>query len=188
MNIDSAVLYFFYAVAGIHWSLDWLIVFFAKYSPYAMLLVAAWVILGEKGRKRQLQLFFVAALSALLSRAIITECISFFYSRSRPFAALQLEPLFSSESAHSFPSGHASFYAAVALAIYLYNRRAGAWLISLTLIMGLARIAAGIHWPSDIFAGFIVGVASVFAVHWFLGDESAAQRDSKTEASAGIES
>ena len=35
-------------------------------------------------------------------------------------------------------------------------------------LIGLARVAAGVHWPSDILAGAIVGLISFLVVEWAL--------------------
>ena len=47
--------------------------------------------------------------------------------------------------------------AAIATAIYLRNKPAGLILGLLTVVCGFARIAAGIHYPSDIAVGLLVG-------------------------------
>jgi undecaprenyl-diphosphatase len=57
-----------------------------------------------------------------------------------------------------FPSHHAAFMAAVATAVYLRNRQAGNGLMWLTVICGIARIAAGIHYPTDIIFGITLGI------------------------------
>ena len=56
-----------------------------------------------------------------------------------------------------FPSHHAVFMAAIAMAIYLRDKPAGKALASLTVLCGFARIAAGIHYPTDIAAGLAIG-------------------------------
>jgi len=77
-------------------------------------------------------------------------------------------------SLHSFPSGHAMQTAAIyGLLLYLWLRRSGsalervlgvaAWL-ALVVVVGVARLRMGAHWPSDVIAGSLVGVAWLVAL------------------------
>lgn len=70
------------------------------------------------------------------------------------------------ESGYSFPSGHAAFYFALSMAVYLYNKKLGVILFVVSLIMGIARIYAGVHWPSDILGGIVVGVITALVVNF----------------------
>ena len=72
------------------------------------------------------------------------------------------------------PSGHATFFFALAFAIFYflkYDKRNAAakrkwnWLfMGGAVIMGVARVFAGVHWPSDILAGAVIGFLSVFLI------------------------
>ncbi|MDQ8185822.1 phosphatase PAP2 family protein [Pelagicoccus sp. SDUM812002] len=75
---------------------------------------------------------------------------------------------------HSFPSGHTAMStAAYGLLVYLWVRAASAWgerifaLVLATvwvLLVGLARVRLGGHWPSDIPAGLAVALPWVIVV------------------------
>ena len=80
--------------------------------------------------------------------------------RARP----DLLPHLASETSLSFPSGHASNAAAVFLAIGWVLVRDGArpglvWplVILFVAMVGLSRIVLGVHWPTDVIAGWCVG-------------------------------
>jgi undecaprenyl-diphosphatase len=57
----------------------------------------------------------------------------------------------------SFPSGHAAGSFAFAAFIFAFHRRAGVALAGLAAAIALSRVALGVHYPSDIAAGALVG-------------------------------
>lgn len=75
----------------------------------------------------------------------------------RPFLT-GVESLYQYGGLDSFPSGHALVFMALAIIIYHHNRIWGSVFIGMTMIMSVARIVVGIHWPLDILCGWIIGV------------------------------
>jgi len=145
--------------------IDWLAVFFADYSQYLLIILAVFLLLRkEKDWRRRISIGSVFALSAILSRGLITEIIRFFYARPRPFAVLNISPLINHNFAASFPSGHMTFYFVLALTIFLLNKKWGWFSVSGVILMGLARIFTGLHWPTDILGGILIAVFSYFLV------------------------
>ena len=53
----------------------------------------------------------------------------------------------------SFPSDHAAAAFAIAFAILAFSRRAGMRFLVAATLIGLSRIALGLHYPSDVIAG-----------------------------------
>ncbi|MEK7162992.1 MAG: phosphatase PAP2 family protein [Patescibacteria group bacterium] len=162
-------IYFFNIInsfAGRWWALDWLGIFLANYLGYFLVAIAILILIKEKDRRRQIYFFSLVMLSVIISRGIITEIIRFFYYRPRPFLVLEIKPLISHISTASFPSGHAAAFFALALAVFYFNKKVGWWFLISAVFMGLARIFVGVHWPSDILAGMIVGLGSVWLVRF----------------------
>jgi membrane-associated phospholipid phosphatase len=94
---------------------------------------------------------------------LISEVISRFYVRQRPFAVMSDIKLLVPHSADGgMPSHHMAFMAAAAFMVYNSNKRLGLILIGLSLISGVARISAGIHYLSDVFAGILLSGFTVF--------------------------
>ena len=87
-------------------------------------------------------------------------------ARERPYLALvgartvEVSPA----AGPSFPSGHAATAMAGALAGARIWPAAASWLWGLATLMALSRIYVGVHFPSDVVAGAIVGAACTFFV------------------------
>lgn len=167
-------LYFFQLInslAGRLWPLDWFAVFFADYFGYFLILIAIILFLRERNWRERTYFFSLAALSLILSRGIIAEALKFFIARKRPFSILEIAPLLKYEAYDkfmSFPSGHASFFFALALAVFYFNKLWGWRFLAMAAVISLARIFTGVHWPSDILAGAVIGLGSVFLVKQIL--------------------
>jgi len=94
---------------------------------------------------------------------VVSEGISRLYVRQRPFVADPTVKLLVPHGADGgMPSHHIAFMVTLIVSVYFYDRRIAAVLALLTIISGVARIAAGIHYPSDILAGAILGVVIVY--------------------------
>mgnify|MGYP001573909944 FL=1 len=145
--------------------LDGLIVFLAGYLQYILLALAIFLLLAKvKDWRRQLFIFLFFTLSAILSRGLITEIIRFFYSRPRPFTALNILPLINHDLTGAFPSGHMTLYFVLALSIFLLNRKWAWFFTAAVILMGLARIFVGVHWPTDILGGILIAIISYFLI------------------------
>jgi undecaprenyl-diphosphatase len=162
--MDTSLFQFIDSFAGKWWPLDWLGIFSANYLGYFLVLAIIIFLIKIKDRKQRIYFFSLAILSVILARGIITEIIRFFYYQPRPFLVLEIQPLIAQAPTGSFPSGHAAAFFALALAVFYFNRKWGCWIFALSLFMGLARIFTGVHWPSDILAGVLIGLVSAFLV------------------------
>ena len=173
MNLDISILYFLYSFAGINSFIDGVIVFRAEYLPYLVGFLVAVFPLSAVFKKyrpflrKNIEMLIFSFGSALVSRFLLGEFIRFFYNRPRPFAVLSnIHPLVSHESGYSFPSGHALFFFALAAGIAYYYPRTSILFFLAAFSIGMARVSAGIHWPSDILAGAALGVLTTLAVRF----------------------
>ncbi len=122
-------------------------------------LVAA--LLVRAGRVRDAALFGVAVIGANL----VSESMKLFFRRTRP------EPWFgyALPTSYSFPSGHAfvSFCFFLCLAEIVIRdewppaRKAAIWsaAVACTMTIGLSRVYLGVHYPTDVLAGYVAGIA-----------------------------
>ena len=161
---DLVIFQFINGLAGKFKIFDLFGIFLANYLGYFLIFLAVLLILTRKNWQQRFYFFSLTTLSIILARGIITEIIRFFYSRPRPFSILQIESLISHSAGNSFPSGHMTFYFALAFAVFFIHKRWGWRLIGAAFIIGLARIFVGIHWPLDIIVGAIIGIISVLII------------------------
>jgi undecaprenyl-diphosphatase len=111
-----------------------------------------------------------AAVAAGLSAGValaIGQVIASAVNRARPFVA---DPggvhLFAHHAADpGFPSDHATAAFAVAVAIVLRKRGWGIFALVVAAVVSIGRVALGIHYPSDVAAGMLLGTA-VALVLW----------------------
>jgi undecaprenyl-diphosphatase len=122
---------------------------------------------------RHAALLFTITMAGAL---VLNGTLKLLFHRARP------EPFFGivAPTSYSFPSGHAlyslCFYGTLAaitgarlrsLAVRLAIRVAA---ISLILLIGTSRIYLGVHYPSDVLAGYMTGfiwvMAVAFGYHW----------------------
>lgn len=100
----------------------------------------------------------IAVVVALLTKEIFVHI----FPTPRPFVLLDIHPsiiIAPYEPYRSFPSGHALSSFAIAMSLFLYNKRLGSLLLLLALCIGCARVAAGVHWPNDVLVGSLLGIA-----------------------------
>ncbi len=110
--------------------------------------------------------FAVSALVAIAGGALLANLMKDRFGRARPLAESALITL---PASFSFPSGHAMASLCVAGVLgYLTVRSSmsprakaiavgalGLW----ALAVGLSRVYLGVHWPSDVIASWLLGVA-----------------------------
>lgn len=110
-----------------------------------------------------------AAVAAVLSAGFalaVGKAISELVDRARPFVVDSGGVhLFSGHSADpGFPSDHATASFAIAVAIFLRNRRWGAVALLAAAVLSVGRVAIGVHFPSDVLAGAVLGTAAAFVL------------------------
>ena len=171
--MNQSFFFFFYNLAHQSIFSDQLIIFLAVYLPYVVVMLAGLFLLFHHEvlkaeepfkvlmeKKKEISFVFLSgALSWVL--AIILKNL---FQISRPFLALpDMHPLFI-KTTFSFPSEHATFFMALAFSIFFLHKKAGYVFMFLALIIGLARIMAGVHFPVDILGGFILGGVVAYLV------------------------
>jgi len=161
--MDVYLFHFLNQWAGQWLCLDASAVFLAKYLGYLLVcFLLAWLTWDFLFRKekwqRTIKIIGLSLGAALFSRFIVVEIIRWFYFRPRPFVDEQVNQLLEHSASSSFPSGHAAFFFALSMVIYLYNKKAGWAFFAASFLIVLARVFVGIHYPLDILAGALIGI------------------------------
>jgi len=162
--MNQEIFYFFNNLAGKNINLDCAAIFFASYLQYWLVAGLLLFLIFSKDKKREVKNLVSVVLSVFFSRIVITEVIRFFYPVSRPFVDNHVYSLINHAATSSFPSGHAAFFFAMAMAVYFFNKKWSAVFFAGAILMGASRVIVGVHWPADILAGAVVGIISAWAV------------------------
>ena len=111
----------------------------------------------------------IAVLVATFSRPLLESAIKLLVNRDRPDFERMVPGV-----GYSFPSGHVmaavALWGLVPLVVSLYTHRRWVWWLSVVvswgLILGIAasRVYLGVHWFTDVSAGFIVGTFFLLGV------------------------
>lgn len=125
-------------------------------------LIAGIVTVGLAWKKHKHEaILFITVLAIGLFINVLLKMI---FQRPRP----EFDPLLDLSSSYSFPSGHAMnsfiFYSILAYFVYHFTKNKvlsiAAVVLALILIflIGLSRVYLGVHYPSDVLAGYIAGL------------------------------
>jgi undecaprenyl-diphosphatase len=123
------------------------------------------VVLGVAGflamRRQYHGMWFVLASAA--GAIILSSALKWTVDRARPQLVKHLSDVYTS----SFPSGHSMMSAAIyitlgsLLARFVKERRAKIFILSMaiiiTLLVGVSRVYMGVHYPTDVLAGWTAG-------------------------------
>jgi undecaprenyl-diphosphatase len=132
-----------------------------------LVLLGAMAAFGKKTGRR----FALAGLVALAIGFVSSELIKHLTMRPRPFVTLdEVRLLVSAPHSYAFPSGHTTSSFATATGVVLAARRLlrgvplWCWMtLPLAAAISYSRIYVGVHWPTDIAAGVVLGLASGWA-------------------------
>lgn len=137
--------------------LDWLMPFLSGNDFFrpGIALLAAWLLWkgGRRGRCFVLVIVLTLALgetgTGMLKRAV---------ARPRPFLTHpETRVLVGKGLNASMPSGHAALWAAAAVVAATYYRKSARVLVPMAAGVGLSRMYVGVHYPSDVLAGWTWG-------------------------------
>lgn len=142
--------------------------FFAQDAVFILLggFALLWLIRTPRGwlvSERDRTAIFAGGLSTILG-LLIVQVIDHIWGRQRPFVVLHhFHKMISHPADPSFPSDHVTGTIALGVALLLFRRyRMATVALIVALLIGVARVMVGIHWPTDILGA--IGVGSLAAL------------------------
>lgn len=157
LELDSA-LFFFLNQTIANPLFDLVFPFITRIKNVLPVLILACLFLLIKGGKRGRVTVLVLILSIAAADLISHEVFKPFFHRARPCVALEnVRTLLGIKTSFSFPSNHAANITAAAVSISFYYRKWICLMAVIAVLIGFSRIYTGVHYPSDVIAGAILG-------------------------------
>lgn len=149
-------------LAGIPF-LEGIVLRLAVFGIYSIPLI--WIVWWFFSGRRQREVLLSAMAAGILGWQVINRLFKALYFHPRPNDLGSAQELLFARPENSFPSDHAAFLAGIAF-FFLWQKqlRPTAALLIFGLLIGLSRIAIGVHYPSDILVGYVVG----FLASWVM--------------------
>ena len=135
-----------------------LVIFGSEILPYVLvIMLVVWVFMS-KDRKTTIKQVTMILFAAFVAVAM-AEMLKYWFNSPRPFMVLDgVRGVLENDPYGSFPSSHMTFFTALAAALFRKHITLSGMFFAGVLIIGVSRIAAGVHFPIDIIAGFTLGV------------------------------
>lgn len=174
MTLNLKIFYWFYHLSHQNVIFDRVVVFFAESFDkivfgIALLFFALLFVLHRDWKHKGWVAWIHEGI--IIGFSVFTAWFVSFIIKSitripRPFIAHgDVVPLFTHGGFDSFPSGHATIFFGLAMAVYLYHRRVGYLFFVSAILITLSRVIGGVHYPIDIIIGAIIGCVISKIVH-----------------------
>jgi membrane-associated phospholipid phosphatase len=124
------------------------------------------LILAMVKRSKPMLRQFVMLVSVLLMVLLVTQGLKALIDRDRPFTTYPNIEKLSSGGDSSFPSGHTleAFAVAAAISLSFSRKKIIIAVYTWAIMVAYSRMALGVHYPSDVLAGIIIGTF----IGWFV--------------------
>src|SRR5579884_3504138 len=154
--------------AGHHHTVDVIAKHVAESQVEVAVVVLAVIVFGWFTRRNALVLGGLAALAAAAIGLLGNVVVSALWFRKRPFVAHPhvVHLIVHHPADASFPSDHAAALAGITVAFLAFAWRLGVVALVWTLLVGLARVYVGEHYPGDVVGGYAIGVVAGLLVLW----------------------
>ena len=137
------------------------------FSIWILVCAIIFIFGGEKGRN-----VAVVCIIALVIGYFLTEILKYIVERPRPYAMLEWVRVLTGTDGSSWPSGHttASFIGAIIIGKeYSFTIKGKKYkliypLLAFACLVGFSRIYNGVHYPSDVISGALIGIFCVLLI------------------------
>ena len=129
-----------------------------------------WIVLsvGLLIPKKTRRVGVLALVSLLFSALIDNVILKNVVARTRPYDVIEeLTSLVGAQKDYSFPSGHTgSAFAAAVVMFWGLPKKFGIPILVFACLMGLSRLYVGVHYPSDVLGGVLIGTGIALLTYW----------------------
>lgn len=118
--------------------------------------------------KNSTRIMGLEAIAALFFGQIFVQSLKKIMSRERPYKIIEQLHTFGIDLRdYSFPSGHTTASFSLATTIALNMPRLGLFVFVMAMLIGISRIYLGVHYPTDVAAGIILGIFASVVIHLY---------------------
>ncbi len=150
---------------------DVLMPFCSGNALFAPALVALCAVLLWRGGARGRLCVVMVLLAVALGDTLICKTLKDLVARPRPFWDLpnvHIPPGIGKTDSGSMPSSHAANWFAATMVVFIYYRRSLRFMVPAAALVSFSRVYNGVHYPSDVLAGAILGAGYAAGLVWTL--------------------
>ncbi|MDU0939326.1 MAG: phosphatase PAP2 family protein [Clostridiales bacterium] len=123
--------------------------------------LALFLLIFKKTRRMGLASCISLAVCILITNVTLKNLVA----RIRPYDLTNaIVPIVERPDDFSFPSGHTCSSFAVSLILLRYDKRIGVPAVIFSSLIAFSRLYLGVHYPTDVIAGFLVAFVVSFIV------------------------
>jgi undecaprenyl-diphosphatase len=128
--------------------------------PLMVVITAALWFFSRPGGDRKWKLASGSGFASAALAYVAAFVIHHVWARPRPYVTHHISHPWSNVTDPSFPSDHTTVSFAIAFAVLAFDLAAGVIFIVIAAIIAVGRLFIGAHYPSDVLAGFVIGLVA----------------------------
>jgi undecaprenyl-diphosphatase len=136
---------------------DLLAEFLSGIGEWGFVWIVFAILLFIREEKRNHLFFLPVIISGFSAWAVSEYFIKFLVARPRPSLDMGAIIIGGGAYGYSFPSTHTTIAFALATVLSTVEPKFRVWFYTLAFFIGLSRIYLGVHYPSDVIAGALIG-------------------------------
>lgn len=140
--------------------LNYLMIFITSLGNGGFIWIVAAIYLLFQNNNKLKREGFTLAVALIIFSVIGLLILKPIIASPRPFTIADVNLLIKEPMGFSFPSGHTGSSFAAATIIYFYNKKIGVSALILAALIAFSRLYLFVHYPTDIIAGIILGIAA----------------------------
>ncbi|MFN8179122.1 MAG: phosphatase PAP2 family protein [bacterium] len=141
----------------VHPILDVVMVAVTTFKLWRLPLVAVLLLVLARGKTPTRLAILSAVLAVGVSDQLVANGVKPVFERARPFEVIPLARKLVDAHDASFPSAHAANTFAAGVFLALRFRKMRWWILVLPALVAYSRVYVGVHYPSDVLAGALLG-------------------------------